>query len=135
MKAISPILATLLLIVLAVAAIVVTYAWIITYTGNGAMLYKARNVKFYDNGTRSIDIEVGNNGTSDTQILQVYVGTSYSNMYIQRTTPPLPIPVMTGTSPVKITVEYDWTVGSTYFFRIVPRNGQLIEWSEQANVP
>ncbi|MGQ9744095.1 MAG: archaellin/type IV pilin N-terminal domain-containing protein, partial [Candidatus Bathycorpusculaceae bacterium] len=30
-KAISPILATLLLIVIAVAAIVVTYAWIMTY--------------------------------------------------------------------------------------------------------
>jgi len=30
-KAISPILATLLLIVIAVAAIVVTYAWVMTY--------------------------------------------------------------------------------------------------------
>jgi len=33
-KAISPILATLLLIVIAVAAIVVTYAWIMMYTGS-----------------------------------------------------------------------------------------------------
>ncbi len=32
-KAISPILATLLLIVIAVAAIVITYAWITTYMG------------------------------------------------------------------------------------------------------
>ena len=49
-KAISPILATLLLIVIAVAAIVVTYAWITTYIGNttqqaGFMPYKA-NVAF-----------------------------------------------------------------------------------------
>ena len=35
-KAISPILATLLLIVIAVAAIVVTYAWITTFMGSAA---------------------------------------------------------------------------------------------------
>ncbi|MGB9778860.1 MAG: archaellin/type IV pilin N-terminal domain-containing protein, partial [Candidatus Bathyarchaeales archaeon] len=44
-KAISPILATLLLIVIAVAAIVVTYAWIMTYMSNAGtqasvILYK-----------------------------------------------------------------------------------------------
>jgi flagellin-like protein len=33
-KAISPILATLLLVVIAVSAIVVTYAWMTTYMGN-----------------------------------------------------------------------------------------------------
>lgn len=44
-KAISPILATLLLVVIAVAAIVVTYAWIMTYMSSageqaGIMLTK-----------------------------------------------------------------------------------------------
>ncbi|HEY4674981.1 MAG TPA: archaellin/type IV pilin N-terminal domain-containing protein, partial [Candidatus Bathyarchaeia archaeon] len=54
-KAISPILATLLLIVIAVAAIVVTYAWIMTYMSSagqqaGVQIYKG-NVRFYDDGT------------------------------------------------------------------------------------
>jgi flagellin-like protein len=49
-KAISPILATLLLVVIAVAAIVMTYAWITSYIGittsqAGVMPYKA-NVNF-----------------------------------------------------------------------------------------
>jgi flagellin-like protein len=139
-KGISPILATLLLIVIAVAAIVVTYAWIMTYMGNagqqaGVMLYKA-NVRFYayDNGTKSIDIDMGNKGTSDTQILQVYIGTSSSNMINQTTTPPLPVPVTSGASPARITVDYDWTAGLTYYFRIVPRYGQQIDWSEKAQV-
>jgi flagellin-like protein len=138
-KAISPILATLLLIVIAVAAIVVTYAWIMTYMGNagqqaGVMLYKA-NVRFYDDtGTKKIDIDVGNRGTSDTQILQVYVGDSSSNMNNPTTTTTLPAPVIAGASPTRITVIYEWTAGSTYYFRIVPRDGQQIDWSEQAKV-
>lgn len=38
-KAISPILATLLLIVIAVAAIVVTYAWITTYMSSATSTF------------------------------------------------------------------------------------------------
>jgi flagellin-like protein len=53
-KAISPILATLLLVVIAVAAIVMTYAWMNSYMGNttnqaSVMPYKA-NVAFLQNG-------------------------------------------------------------------------------------
>lgn len=140
-KAISPILATLLLIVIAVAAIVVTYAWIMIYIGNagrqaGVMLYDA-NVRFYNNtGSNNIDIDIGNKGTSDTQILQVYLGTSSTNMNNQTTTPPLPVPVIAGASPVRITIiNYNWTAGSTYYFRIVPKDGQPIDWSQQPQAP
>jgi len=138
-KAISPILATLLLIVIAVAAIVVTYAWIMTYMGNaghqaGVMLYDA-NVRFYGIGSNSIDIDIGNKGTSDTQILQVYLGTSSTNMNNQTTTTQLPVSVNAGASPVRITINYNWTAGSTYYFKIVPRDGQPIDWSQQAQAP
>ena len=76
-KAISPILATLLLIVIAVAAIVITYAWITTYIGTttqqtGFIPYKA-NVAFASNTTITIDI--GNSGTSSGQIAAIYIGT------------------------------------------------------------
>lgn len=138
-KAISPILATLLLIVIAVAAIVVTYAWIMTYISNaanqaGASVYKA-NVRFYGPGSNSIDIDIGNKGTSDTQILQIYLGTSSTNMNNQTTTPQLPASVIAGASPIRITINYNWTAGSTYYFRIVPKDGQPIDWSQQAQAP
>ena len=50
-RGISPILATLLLIVIAVAAVIVTYAWVITFTGSttsqaGAVL-TIDNVRFH----------------------------------------------------------------------------------------
>ena len=137
-KAISPILATLLLIVIAVAAIVVTYAWIMTYMSSagqqaGVILYKA-NVRFYeDYGVKKIDIDVGNSGTSDTQIIQVYIGTSSTNLENQTTTPTLPASLAAG-SIVRLTVNYTWTAGNTYYFKIIPSAGQqsLGPFPEQA---
>jgi flagellin-like protein len=137
-KAISPILATLLLIVIAVAAIVVTYAWIMTYmtsagTQAGVILYKA-NVRFYEeSGTKKIDIDVGNSGTSDTQIIQIYIGTSSSTLQNQTTTPSLPVSLAAG-KIVTLTVVYDWTAGTTYYFKIIPSAGQqpLGPFPEQA---
>ena len=137
-KAISPILATLLLIVIAVAAIVVTYAWIMTYMGNagnqaGVMLYKV-NVRFYDNGT-SIDIDVGNSGTSGTQITQVYFGTSSGNMQNMTTSQPLPVPLAAGaTTRITLTgLSPPCTLGTTYYFKVVSSSGQMLPpWPEQA---
>jgi flagellin-like protein len=132
-RGISPILATLLLIVIAVAAIVVTYAWIMTYMSSaghqaGVMLYEA-NVRFYGNGTK-IDIDVGNSGTSDTEIIKIYIGTSQSNLQEAATTD-LPKSLLAG-GVVKITLNYQWTSGTTYYFRIVPKAGAPLEFSKKA---
>ncbi len=135
-KAISPILATLLLIVIAVAAIVVTYAWIMTYMSSagqqaGVILYKA-NVNFYTQGsTKKIDIDVGNSGTSDTEIIKVYVGTSLGNRTEKTPTQTLPIS-LTGGDIATVTVNYNWTAGATYYFRIASSAGQTLEFPEQA---
>jgi len=127
-KAISPILATLLLIVIAVAAIVVTYAWIMTYMGSttqqaGVMIYEA-NVNFYIvNGTKKIDIDIGNSGTSNTQIIQVYFGTSSTALQNMTTTPALPASLLAG-KLVRVTITYSWNSGTVYYFKIVPTAGQ-----------
>jgi flagellin-like protein len=138
-KAISPILATLLLIVIAVAAIVVTYAWIMTYMNNagrqaGVMLYKA-NVSFYtQSGTKKIDIDIGNSGTSDTGVVKVYCGLSTGNQTEQTPTQTLPLTLAAG-SIVRVTIDYDWTAGTGYYFKIVSTTGQTLgPWAEQAPV-
>lgn len=130
-KAISPILATLLLVVIAVAAIVVTYAWIMTYMGHvtgqaGVLLYES-NVRFYSNGTQ-IDVSVGNSGTSDTTIIQLYIGTSSSSMENQTITSE---PLLAG-SVQTITVNYPWQLGAIYYFKVVVDTGQSLPWSVQA---
>jgi flagellin-like protein len=132
-KAISPILATLLLIVIAVAAIVITYAWITTYMGSttqqaGFIPYKA-NVNFRTGDIITIDI--GNSGTSSGQIVQVYVGTSATALDSKTTTPPLPITVAAGAIE-SFNVTYAWSAGETYYFKVVPNSGAAVSFTEQA---
>jgi len=136
-KAISPILATLLLIVIAVAAIVVTYAWLTTYmsstTGQAGVLPYKANVNFVDDaGAKKITIDIGNSGTSNTQIVGAYVGTSESTTQSVTTSPATPIALSAG-SIVSFDVTYTWTAGETYYFRVVPEVGQLaLTFQEQA---
>ena len=140
-KAISPILATLLLIVIAVAAIVVTYAWITTYMGTatqqaGALLYK-ENVRF-DTGVT--EITIGNSGTEDTRIVRVWLGDSSGNM--TDVTADTDITgagtLLTAGDKADVTIKWPndidtiWTAGENYYFRIVPNPGQFIEFPEQA---
>ena len=141
-KAISPILATLLLIVIAVAAIVVTYAWITTYMGSatqqaGALLYK-ENVRF---DTGITEITVGNSGTEDTRIVRVWLGNSSSNM-IDVTEDVTEITgagaALNAGGTATLTIAWpndnadDWEAGETYYFRVVPNPGQFLELQEQA---
>ena len=136
-RAISPILATLLLIVIAVAAIVVTYAWTMTYTSSltqqaGVILYKA-NVNFYTQASvDKIDIDVGNSGTSDGDIYKVYCGPTTGNLTEQ--TPTQSVPVFVPAKQIAtVTINYDWTAGEIYWFKIISSAGQTFgEWPEEA---
>jgi flagellin-like protein len=123
-RGISPILATLLLIVIAVAAITVTYAWIMTYMGStteqaGVILYKA-NVSFE---TGKMVIDIGNSGTSDTQLIAAYVGESSTTMQSKTTVPATPISLSAG-SIATFNVTLSWTNSQTYYFKVVPSAGQ-----------
>jgi flagellin-like protein len=131
-KAISPILATLLLVVIAVAAIVVTYAWIMTYMNNanqqaGVILRKI-NVNFYNSSdVKKIDVDISNAGTEDAQIVKLYIGTSSATLPDQNITA---IDLPAGAIKT-ITVNYNWTTGATYYFKVAS-NGQVLgPWAEQ----
>jgi len=130
-KGISPILATLLLVVIAVAAIVVTYAWVMTYTGHltgqAGVILNVANVDFHGNGTM-IDIDVQNTGTADTTITQVYIGTAASSMTNQTIAP---LSLLAGTTQ-RIPVSYTWQPGAIYYFKVLSSTGQQLPWSTQA---
>ena len=134
-RAISPILATLLLVVIAVAAIVVTYAWIMTYMNNagrqaGVRIYKI-NIGFHDQvGTSKIDVDMGNSGTEGTTLIALYIGDSQTNLQNQTITQ-TPLPAG-GTG--RITVNYNWTKGATYYFKVLSSSGQVYEGPETAPV-
>jgi flagellin-like protein len=134
-KGITPILATLLLIVIAVAAIVVTYAWIMTYmtkagTQAGVRLTPA-NINFYGTAHDKIDIDIQDTGTSDAHIIQIYIGTSSSTLE-NYTSASLPTVCLAGAQPARITVNYNWTLGATYYFKVIASEQILGPWGEQA---
>ncbi|MCW4025526.1 MAG: hypothetical protein NWF01_10915 [Candidatus Bathyarchaeota archaeon] len=134
-KAISPILATLLLVVIAVAAVVATYAWVTTYMGNttdqaGILLYEA-NVSF--SGTDTIIIDVGNSGTSAATISAVYAGTSSSNM--AAVTPSYndgSSSTVNAGSTSSFNVTMSWTANNVYYFKVVTTSGQPLQFSQKA---
>jgi flagellin-like protein len=141
-KGISPILATLLLIVIAVAAIIVTYAWVMTYMGTqtaaAGALITTENVRWYglSNGNLNvsahnrIDINVRNIGTSTVKIVRVYMGTSQSNLIpitvyctnINATFQPQQIVTITIQWPIQ-NIGNTYTVGTTYYFNIATEPG------------
>jgi flagellin-like protein len=139
-KAISPILATLLLIVIAVAAIVVTYAWVMTYVGTttqqASIILYDENVRFVDSTT---EITIGNSGTGDTQLVRLYLGTSANDLTEVTTAVTDGLTdLLNAGSVVTLTLDWtdtdlgNWTSGETYYFRVVPQQGQAYPFSAQA---
>jgi len=134
-RGISPILATLLLIVIAVAAIVVTYAWVITFTGSttgqaGVLLDK--DAVSWGSSPKNITIYVRNKGTSDAEINAVYIGTSSTNLLPQTSVtydPSSKLVYANGGNILTITVTYSWVADTTYYFRIAPKTGTALEFS------
>jgi len=125
-KGISPILATLLLIVIAVAAIVVTYAWVITFTGN-VTGQDVQLVNTYWNSTaNTITVDLSNQGTADGKIDSVYIGTSATNLNLQDDAyvtydPESKIIASHGT--INIVLSYEWEFNTEYYFKIHPEVG------------
>jgi glutamine cyclotransferase len=132
-KALSPALAALILIGIAIAAMAVTYAW--TTSNMQASLptdvkpYKA-NLSFQADG--KIVINIGNNGASSTQVLNVYVGSSSDDATLQATEPQLPL-MLKGDSTARLTISYLWESGKTYYFKILTADApEPLSFQEQA---
>lgn len=131
-KRISPILATLLLIVMAVTAITVTYAWIMTCTEDSAsnvdvVLYEA-NVNFLNGTTKSITVDVGNSGTSSAKIIAIYVGNSSTALVSQN----IESHLVSAGSIYSFNVPYDnWVSGKTYYFKVVSSSGEPLTFSHE----
>jgi flagellin-like protein len=141
-KGISPILATLLLIVIAVAAIIVTYAWVMTFMGAqttaGGTLLKVENVGPWH--TENTTIAVKNIGTSQAKIVRLYAGTTAESLTevtddtdLGSTGANLPVD-----QKIDIVLSWPnnatsfWTKGTTYYFSIVPEEGAELEFTARA---
>jgi flagellin-like protein len=148
-KGISPILATLLLIAIAVGAILITYAWVITFTStqtqqSGAILIR-ENTRFYNvSTTYYTEIVLRNSGTSSAKIASVYWSSSSFSALAKVGTSEYTMTPTTGVvdalSSINITITWGgavvtpsaWTSGSTYYFKVVPESGQYLQFTGKA---
>jgi flagellin-like protein len=132
-KAISPILATLLLIVIAVSAIVVTYAWVMTFmgaqSGTAGTLFQIQNV-YWDSTTNKTKMDVQNYGTSTVKIVTLYVGTSAQNTLDVTLYTDVGTGVVIDVEETKtITLDWPnafdtmWTSGEKYYFKVAAQSG------------
>jgi len=135
-KGISPILATLLLIVIAVAAIIVTYAWVMTYTasqtGKAGQFLTIANVDW--SNSSKIVVDIINSGTDDAKILKVYMGTSSTSRTEQtsvsyNSTTKI---VDNDGGMIQITITYSWSSGTRYYFRFLTEAGSNWDHDERA---
>jgi len=130
-KAISPILATLLLIVIAVAAVIVTYAWVMTFTGTqtqqaGVMLIK-ENVSWHSSKSY-IAVVIRNTGTSNGKIMGAYVGTTATNL-ASVTMNPTSGTVIAGSS-ASFNLTQTWVISTRYYFKFVTDTPATLEFNE-----
>jgi len=133
-RGISPILATLLLIVIAVAAIVVTYAWVITFTGStteqASVFLSKENVSWPSSS--QIQIVIRNTGTGNGKITAVYIGTQSSNLTAATVvSPSLPANINAG-STITLTLTQSWSSGTRYYFKVATDGPAVLEFSEKA---
>jgi flagellin-like protein len=139
-KGISPILATLLLIVIAVAAVIVTYAWVMTFTTTqtqkaGAVLSWV-NTRFYNvSTTKYIDVTLQNSGSADAKIVKLYFGTSSGNLQeltsgVTYSSSSQIVSANGGTITANITST--WVSGTTYYFKFLTDAGQTLPFDSTA---
>jgi flagellin-like protein len=103
-KAVSPIIATLLLILIAVAAGVIIYVWTTSYIGTqigsagGQETFVITNVKYYkSNGNDYVNVTIANQGASAINITIVKVYTSnYTTLIAYSHSSPLKIVINPG---------------------------------------
>lgn len=137
-KGISPILATLLLIVIAVAAIIVTYAWVMTFTssqtGKAGQFLTIANIDWSD--PSKIVVDIINSGTDNAKILKVYMGTTPETRTNQTSVSYDPTTKIVsrdgGMIQVTITPSAPWTSGTRYYFRFLTEAGTNWDHDERA---
>jgi len=132
-KGISPILATLLLIVIAVAAVIVTYAWVMTFTTTqtttaGKMI--KFDSAFINSATDNATIYVRNTGTEVVTIDKIYVdGVDYTS-YAQGLQATLTTTGTSSTATVTLNggdAGLNFASGTTYKMKVT---GPGVSWEE-----
>lgn len=130
-KAVSPVLATLLMIAVAVAASLVTYAWVMGYLGNttgkvGKAIQIQSMAKTGTAPNEKLSIWVQNVGDGAVTLDSLYVNG------VKQTSPIITTPTLQKTNTTEITTAWnsDWAAPNTVKVKVVCNDGTFIEASQ-----
>jgi hypothetical protein len=100
----------------------------------GAHLSYAVPPDFSGSAQNEISIDIQNTGTADAHLIRIYIGTSSSTMQNQNSSS-LPEICAADGGIATITVNYNWTLGATYYFQVVAQEQTAGPWAFQAPIP
>jgi len=131
-KALSPVVASIILIAVTVAVSIAVAAWMgaLTFTFMGTEELRVTNVGFNSNVTKSIMITVNNTGTTPVTINEAWVngakqtsGVTFSEIG----------GTVSGNKGMTITISpYDWVTGANYQIRLVSSKGNQFTYPASA---
>jgi len=131
-KALSPVVASIILIAVTVAVSIAVAAWMgaLTFTFMGTEELRVTNVGFSNNVTKSVMITVNNTGTTPVTINEAWVngakqtsGVTFSEIG----------GTVSGNKGMTITISpYDWQNGANYQIRLVSSKGNQFTYPASA---
>ncbi len=118
-KALSPVVASIILIAVTVAVSIAVAAWMgaLTFSFMGSSSISITNVEFVDAGTDYINITVKNTGTNQVTIAQVTV-----NDHVE-TINPTTLTLNSGDPAAVIKINKVWTAGNPYKIELFDASG------------
>ena len=125
-KALSPVVASIILIAVTVAVSIAVAAWMgaLTFTFMGTEQLTLPKIRWTwgVSGSRKFAISVNNTGTKDVTINQILV--NYAGVAGSKVNPTLPY-ILKTTTPnyVTFTVTFDYTNGTNYDISVVTSSG------------
>jgi flagellin-like protein len=121
-KALSPVVASIILIAVTVAVSIAVAAWMgaLTFTFMGTEQIQITNVQF---SSGHIYATVNNTGTSPVTINEAWVnGQKQTNVVENGTSTGLPITISANTGKV-LDITYSWNTGSNYEVKLLSSKG------------
>ncbi|MEM1564934.1 MAG: archaellin/type IV pilin N-terminal domain-containing protein [Candidatus Bathyarchaeia archaeon] len=130
-KALSPVVASIILIAVTVAVSIAVAAWMgaLTFTFTATEQLQITDLDFPNvSGTKYINVTIRNTGTSPVTISEIWVN---GQKFTGNTSPALPLTV--GANEVKyLSFQYTWQNGANYEVKLVSSKGNTFLRTETA---
>jgi flagellin-like protein len=121
-KALSPVVASIILIAVTVAVSIAVAAWMgaLTFSFMGTEQLRISKITWTWSPTKYFVINLNNTGTKDLTINQVLV--NYAGVNVTSITPALPL-ILKATESTTLTVPYVYTNGTNYDISVASSSG------------